>query len=65
MKIIILLSALLFINTSFAQTTVVSKAYGTLEFIELDHGLAEVVDGTVEKMKTSPTGSHGGLRILE
>ena len=61
MKIIVFLITLLFINTSFAQTTVVSKKYGTLAFVELDHGLAEVVDGTVEKLKNSPTGEHGWL----
>ena len=53
---------MLIINSAFAQTTIVSKAYGTLEFVELDHGLAEVVEGTVEKLKKSPTGGHGWLK---
>ena len=62
MKILILFATILLINSSFAQTTVVSKAHGTLEFVELDHGLAEVVDSTSEKLKKSPTGSHGWLK---
>ncbi len=35
---------------------------GTLEFVELDHGLAEVVGGTVEKLKNTPTGEHRWLK---
>jgi hypothetical protein len=62
MKLVILLTSLLFINPSFAQTTVVSKTNGLLEFNELDHGLAEVVDGTTEIFKKSPTGTHGWLK---
>jgi hypothetical protein len=65
MKVIFFLSSLLFINTSFAQTTAVSKVYGTLEFIELDHGIAEVADGTVDKLRASPTGTHGWLKDFE
>lgn len=61
MKSIIFLATLIFINTSFAQTTVVSKSNGVLEFVELDHGIAKVVDGKVEKLKNSPTGEHGWL----
>ena len=60
-----LLSTVLLISASFAQTTVVSKAHGLLEFVELDHGLADVVDGSVEKLRTSPTGSHGWLKDFE
>jgi hypothetical protein len=62
MKILIFLSAVLFVNTSFAQSTVISKTHGTLEFIELDHGLAVVVDSVTEKLKNSPTGNHGWLK---
>jgi hypothetical protein len=62
MKIILALASFLFINVCFAQTTtVVSKTNGVLEFIELDHGLAKVVDGKTEKLKNSPTGDHGWL----
>jgi hypothetical protein len=61
MRIIFSLTALLFINISIAQTTVASKTNGLLEFVELDHGLAEVVPGIIEKLKNSPTGTHGWL----
>lgn len=62
MKIIFYLATLLFIKTSFAQTTVISKTNGSLEFVELDYGLAETVPDKVEKLKSSPTGSHGWLK---
>jgi hypothetical protein len=65
MKLTALLTTLLFIHTSFAQTTVVSKRVGALEFGELDHGLAQVVDGTVETVKNTPTGKHGWLKDFE
>ena len=61
MKVILCLLSLLFACTSFAQTTVKSKDYGVLEFVELDHGLAKVVDGTVDELKKTPTGTHGWL----
>ena len=61
MKIILLFVTILFAEFACAQTTVESKANGPLQFIELDHGVAEVVDGKVEKLKTSPTGTHGWL----
>jgi hypothetical protein len=62
MKLIVFLSSMLFMNISFAQTTVVSKTNGMLEFIELDHGLASVVEGTIEKQRNAPTGEHGWLK---
>jgi hypothetical protein len=31
----------------------------------LDHGLAHVVDGTVENVQNTPTGTHGWLKDLE
>lgn len=65
MKYIAFLATLLFINNSFAQTTIVSKTVGTLEFVELDHGLAHVVDGTVDNVKNTPTGTHGWLKDFE
>lgn len=61
MKIIIALVALLLSGNSYSQISITSKNYGVLEFVELDHGVAEVVDGTVEKLKKSPTGTHGWL----
>jgi len=52
-------------NTLYSQSSVNSKKLGILEFVELDHGLAHVVDGTVEKLDKSPTGNHGWLKDLE
>ena len=40
MKFLILLASLFFVIASSAQTTVVSKTNGELEFIELDYGVA-------------------------
>jgi hypothetical protein len=65
MKIILFLTALLFFKISFAQISVVSKTNGLLEFIELNHGIAQVVDGKVEKLKNSPTGTHGWLEDFQ
>lgn len=62
MKLISFLCSMLFINVLFAQTSIVTKTNGVLEFIELDHGLASVVEGTVEKQKNTPTGEHGWLQ---
>lgn len=64
MKIIALLTTFLFINTTFSQNTVTSKSHGLLEFVEMDHGLAEVIRGTEEKLKGSPTGTRGILDDL-
>jgi len=61
MKMIILIATSLFFYTAFAQTTVKSKANGTLEFKELDYGVADVVNGKVEKLKNAPTGNHEWL----
>jgi len=65
MKILILFATILFVDSSLAQTTVVSKTHGILEFVELDHGLAQVVEGTVEKLKGSPTRTRGWLKDFE
>ena len=62
MKTLFFFAALLSINSSFAQTKIVSKIIGQMEFIELDHGLAEVVQGTFDQSKNSPTGDHGWLK---
>lgn len=61
MKIIVTLAACLFFNSVIAQTTVESKRYGTLQFVELDHGLAKVVGREVEASDKTPTGTHGWL----
>lgn len=65
MKLISTLLSLLIIQSTFSQTTVNSKTYGTLEFKELDYGLAKVVDGTTEQLNSSPNGTHGWLKDFE
>lgn len=65
MKFISTLFALFILQSTFSQTTINSKAYGVLEFKELDHGLAKVKDGTTDELKTSPTGTHGWLEDFE
>ncbi len=65
MKLISLFAALLFLNSVFAQTIVESKKYGRLEFTEIEYGVAQVVKGTTEEMKNSPTGTHGWLENFE
>jgi Domain of unknown function (DUF3859) len=61
MKLISLFAVLLFINSAFAQTIIESKQFGRLEFVEIKYGVAQVVRGSREEMKNSPTGSHGWL----
>ena len=65
MKVIFTLLTLLIFQTTFSQTTVNSKSYGTLEFKELDFGLAKVKGGRTEQLSTSPTGTHGWLEDFE
>jgi hypothetical protein len=65
MKYIFALLSLLIFQTTFSQTIVNSKSYGSLEFKELDYGLAKVKDGTTEKLSNSPTGNHGWLEDFE
>lgn len=62
MKLLLFLIGWVCINPSFSQTVVESRKHGTLTFTELDHGIAEVKEGTVDKQKNSPTGSHGWLK---
>jgi hypothetical protein len=62
MKIITLLLAMLIGSNAFAQTSVSSKKNSVLEFVELDHGLANVVRERVEKLDNTPTGTHGWLK---
>jgi hypothetical protein len=61
LKLIFVLGTALVFNVSFAQTTVSSKTFGSLEFMELEHGIAQVVKGTKVKEKGSPTGTRGWL----
>lgn len=65
MKVIFTLLTLLIFQATFSQSTVNSKSYGILEFIELDHGLAKVKGRTTEKLSNTPTGSHGWLADFE
>jgi hypothetical protein len=65
MKVIFTFLILLIFQTTFSQTTVNSKSYGTLEFKELDFGLAKVKAGTTEQLSSSPTGTHGWLEDFE
>ncbi len=52
-------------HTTFSQTKVNFKSYGTLEFKELYFGLAKVKGRTIEQLSTSPTGTHGWLEDFE
>jgi Domain of unknown function (DUF3859) len=65
MKVIFTLITLFILQTAFSQTTVTSKVAGTLQFKELDHGLAKVKVGTTETLTNSPTGTHGWLEDFE
>jgi hypothetical protein len=64
-KVVFTFLTLLIFQTTFSQTIVKSKSYGSLEFKELDHGLAKVKEGITEKDKNTPTGSHGWLEDFE
>ena len=61
MKLLFVLSTFFFFYSASAQTTVVSKTAGPLQFVELDYGLASVVDGTLVQARNSPTGNRGWL----
>lgn len=65
MKAIFTLLTLLSFQPTFSQITVNSKLHGTLEFKELDYGLAKVKAGTTERLSRSPTGNHGWLEDFE
>ena len=62
MRYSFLLLLMLIVTNSFAQNTVKSKKNGPLEFVELDYGLARVIDGTNETENKSPTGTRGWLK---
>lgn len=55
MRLLFALTAFLLFYSASAQTA------GSLEFTELDYGLAQVKDGTVDALKNTPTGTHGWL----
>lgn len=57
----LLLSLFTFISSS-SQTKVDSKKLGTLEFFEIDHGLAKVEEGISETSENTPTKTHGWLK---
>lgn len=61
MKLLFALAAFFLVASSSAQNTVASKSAGSLEFVELDHGLAQVKDGAVDDLGNTPTGTHGWL----
>ncbi|GAC1386801.1 MAG: hypothetical protein NVSMB45_16480 [Ginsengibacter sp.] len=65
MKFRLFILALLFAESIFSQTIVMSKTYGKLEFVELDHGVAKVKDSIVESLSHTPTGTHGWLKDFE
>ena len=61
MKAVMLAFSLLISICLFAQTKIESRKWGTLQFAELDHGLAKVEEGISEKVKGTPTETHGWL----
>lgn len=61
MKLFFVLSTFLFCLSASAQTSFVSKRTGRLEFVELEYGIGQKVDGTTVKDKASPTGTRGWL----
>jgi hypothetical protein len=61
MRILFFVAALFLANISLGQGKVESKKYGTLEFVELDHGLAKVEGRKNEALTRSPTGNRGLL----
>ncbi len=64
MKIFILTFSLLISLPLFAQTKIESQKFGTLQFVELDYGLAKVEEGISEKLEGTPTKTHGWLKDL-
>ena len=61
MKLLFLFSTFLFYIAASAQTTLVSKTAGPLEFVELEYGLASVAGRTTVEEKATPTGNRGWL----
>lgn len=65
MKFVLTILTVFVFTTTFAQVTVSSKTYGSLEFSELNHGLAKVKEGTREEARNTPTGTRGLLEDFE
>ncbi|RYY15931.1 MAG: gliding motility-associated C-terminal domain-containing protein [Chitinophagaceae bacterium] len=61
MKLLFLFSTVLFCLSASAQFTVSSNTAGKLEFVELEYGIGQKVDGTTVQDKASPTGTRGWL----
>lgn len=61
MKLFFVLSTCLLCISASAQTTIVSKTAGLLEFVELEYGIGQKVDGIIVNDKNSPTGTRGWL----
>ena len=61
MKILIVLSTFIIWFSASAQIMVASKTAGRLEFVELEYGIGQKVDGTTVQDKNSPTGTRGWL----
>jgi hypothetical protein len=61
MKIFFVFGTLLFCLSASAQTNISSKTAGKLEFLELEYGIGQKVDGTTVQDKASPTGTRGWL----
>ena len=61
MKGLFVLSTFLICFSASAQITVASKTAGRLEFVELEYGIGQKVDGTTVQDKNSPTGTRGWL----
>ena len=61
MKLLFVFSTFLFCLSASAQTTVASNTAGRLEFVELEYGIGQKVEGTIVQDKASPTGTRGWL----
>ncbi len=62
MKALFVLSTFLFCFFASAQVTTTSKNAGQLEFVELEYGIGQKVDGTTVQDKNLPTGTRGWLQ---
>ena len=65
MKNIFTFFAIIIFQTTFSQTIINSKTHGTLEFKELDYGLAKIKKKTNVEQSNSPTGTRGWLEDFE
>lgn len=65
MKLTLIVFTLLLATQIPAQTTIKSKTFGKLEFVELEYGLAKVEAGSVETLPNTPTRTHGWLKDFQ